>query len=119
MAGSVTIMSGLITDGTGNTKTIQQVISGAGNVIAIQDLTITAAGFTAVTAPQFATCAVVTPPASNLIGLTLKGVTADTGIPVQSNQAFVVTFANPSATNNTFGITAAAAIVGPISVSFF
>jgi hypothetical protein len=61
---------------------------------------------------------VITPPATNLVALTLKGITGDTGISLQTNQAALITFNSPSSPA-AFGLTAAAAISGVVELSFF
>lgn len=62
-----------------------------------------AVGFTAVVPPATATAALIIPPTANTNGITLKGVTGDTGIPISKTQPTVLTFVAGS----TFGLTVA------------
>lgn len=80
-------------------------------------LTLTAfSGFQAVAVPAGATGCVISPPAGNVVGLTLKGITGDTGIPMHLTNPQVLTFASGV---TTFGITSASLLGGPVLVEFF
>lgn len=80
-------------------------------------LTIPAfSAFTAVAIPAGATGCIITPPPSNLIALTLKGVTGDTGIGMHLTNPQILTFA---AGATTFGITPTGTLLGPVLVDFF
>ena len=85
---------------------------------AINDTTVVVAfnGFSAIPIPAGASGAIVTPPAANVVALTLKGVTGDTGIPMHLTNPTVLSFA---AGATTFGILAASLPAGPITVDFF
>lgn len=61
-------------------------------------------------------CAIV-PPASNTTGLTLKGVSGDTGIGIDPAGPTILNF--PVSTPASFVLTSAGAITGAVEVSFF
>lgn len=103
----------------------------AGNTINIGPLTINvpspapqingvnfASGtFVATSGPAGATLCLITPPSSNAVQLTLKGVTGDTGIPISASNPTLVSFFNTSI-SNTVGLTSAAAITGPVTLTW-
>lgn len=117
MAGTLNITSTTVT-GQSGTKIISVAITAANPVLSITEVAFASGTSVTVTSPIGATLAVIDPPSSNLIGLTLKGVSADTGIPLQTNQPAVITFATPSSAN-TFVLTSAAAVTtGNVEISF-
>lgn len=80
-------------------------------------LTIPAfSGFQAIAVPAGANGCVISPPASNAIALTLKGITGDTGIPLHLTNPQILNFASGV---TTFGITSASMLAGPVLVEFF
>lgn len=81
-------------------------------------ITFSTPSFISTTGPVGAFGVLIEPPSNNLIQLTLKGVTGDTGIPVSSNLPNLITFFNP-AVANTVGLAAAAAISGVVTLTFF
>jgi hypothetical protein len=116
MAGTLSIVSNSVTGQTGS-KIINGSIVAANAILAVQDIAFAGAGFVAITAPVGATLAYIEPPVGNLVALTLKGVTGDTGIAISPNQPFVLTFANPLAPP-AFGLTSGGAITGVVEVSY-
>ena len=133
MTGTVTIQSSTITGvysgggitgstGTASTKVIGPLtISALNPVIAVTDLAFASGTTTAVTPPNTATGVVITPPASNQIGLTICGATyaSASAIPISPNQPTVITFSNPSGQSANFNLTSAAAITGNVELSYF
>lgn len=117
MPATIVIQSTQVSTESGS-KTIGPLnITCANSIGAIQDLSFGSATFISVTPPPGSTSCTITPPVGNLVGLTLKGVTGDTGIPIQPNQPLVITFAN-TVTPANFGLTSAGAISGVVELSF-
>jgi hypothetical protein len=116
MAGTLSIVSNSVTGQTGS-KIINGSIVAANAILAVQDLTFGSATFVAITAPVGATLAYIEPPVGNLVALTLKGVTGDTGIAISPNQPFVLTFANPLSPP-AFGLASGGLIAGVVEVSY-
>jgi hypothetical protein len=67
-----------------------------------------ASGFNSVTVPATALGVVIVPPSGNASSITLKGVTGDTGIPINPNAPTMLSWT--AAQVGTVGITAGAAI---------
>lgn len=119
MAGSLTITSNTISNSAGDSLVIGPVlISAASPVLQITALTFTSGTFITTSGPVGATVCMISPPSSNLIQLTLKGVTGDTGIPISANQPTVIPFFN-TAIANSVGLTSANAISGVVTLTFF
>ena len=93
-------------------------ISSAFNSLAVNSLTFSGATFLSTVGPAGATGVLIEPPTGNLIQLTLKGVTGDTGIPISANAPTLIPFFNP-AVANTVGLTSAGAISGVVTLTFF
>lgn len=125
MAGTLTIGSSTITgqsgsNGVSSTKVIGPLTIQASNpIIQVQDVSFSSASFQNFTPPFGATAVVIVPPSNNLIGLTLKGVTGDTGIPLSTNFPTVISLAVPAGQSAAFGLTSAGAIVGVIELNYF
>ncbi len=86
--------------------------------VQINSLTFGSATFISTNSPAGSFGVLIQPPASNLIRLTLKGITGDTGIPLSPNLPTLIPFFDPTAAN-AVGLTSAGAIVGPTTLSFF
>lgn len=93
-------------------------ISSTFTSVQINSVVFGSATFISTSSPAGAVGCVIEPPASNLVGLTLKGITGDTGIPIASNQPTVISFFNP-AIANAVGLTSAAGITGVVTLTFF
>jgi hypothetical protein len=93
-------------------------ISSTFTSVQINSLTFGSGTFITTSSPAGSYGVVIEPPSSNLIQLTLKGITGDTGIPIASNQPTVVSFFNPT-NANAVGLTSAAQITGVVTLTFF
>lgn len=116
--GTVTIFSTPI-HGPSGTKTIGplQITLTLVSTDEVLNLVFASATSITVTQPPNATLAVINPPSGSLIGLTLKGVSGDTGVPIATNLPCLISF--PTTTGGaTFTLTSAAAIVGSVEVDF-
>lgn len=93
-------------------------ISSTFTSVQINSLTFGSGTFISTTGPAGAFGVLIEPPSGNLVQLTLKGITGDTGIPIASNAPTLIPFFNP-ATTNTIGLTSASAITGVVTLTFF
>lgn len=93
-------------------------ISSTFTSLQVNSLTFSSGTFISTTGPTGAFGVLIEPPTGNLIQLTLKGVTGDTGIPIGANLPSLIPFFNP-AVANIIGLTSAAAITGVVTLSFF
>lgn len=93
-------------------------ITSSFNSLAVNSLTFSGASFISTPSPIGAFGVLIEPPAGNLIQLTLKGITGDTGIPLASNLPTLIPFFNPAIANNV-GLTSAGAISGVVTLTFF
>lgn len=84
----------------------------------VNSLSFASAEFLSQAGPAGSYGVLIEPPAGNLVGLTLKGVTGDTGIAIATNLPTLIPFGTP-ASANTVGLTSAGAIVGVVSLTFF
>jgi hypothetical protein len=76
-----------------------------------------ASGANTITVPTWALFCLIQPASNNTVGLTLKGVTGDTGVPLSLTNPTLLSFAaTPPAT---IVLTAAAPFTTATSVSFF
>lgn len=87
-----------------------------GNIAPQLSLVNLASGFNSITVPSGAIGVIITPPTTNAVALTLKGVTGDTGISIPAAATSLVTFGT---TPSTIGITAASATTGNTQFIFF
>ncbi len=87
--------------------------------LAVESLTFGSATFISTTAPQGAYACLIEPPANNLVSLTLKGITGDTGIPISANLPCVIPFFDPTSTMNVIGLASAGIINGVVTLTFF
>jgi hypothetical protein len=95
---------------TGDGLTLNQAVSGSTNVAAAPPGTVTLAnGFTAITVPSGFTIngVMIVPPSGSVVTKTLKGVTGDTGIVLQTSAPSMI----PVQSSSSIGITANAAEV--------
>jgi hypothetical protein len=77
-----------------------------------------ASGFNQINIPAGTRYVLIVPPAGNLIALTFKGVTGDTGVPMDPINPMA--YPLPSGSGQSFGITAANNVTaGPVNVTFF
>ncbi len=86
--------------------------------VQINSLTFGSATFITTNSPAGSFGVLIEPPAGNLVALTLKGVTGDTGIPIATNLPTLLSFGTP-ASANAVGLTSGGAIVGVVTLSFF
>lgn len=84
----------------------------------VNSLTFSGASFISTTGPAGAFGVLIEPPAGNLVGLTLKGVTGDTGIGIGTNTPTLIPFTT-TASANVIGLTSAGAISGVVTLTFF
>lgn len=98
---------------TGNKNIVVPVIASSAAVGQITSINLNT-GANTITIPTGATAAVIYPPSTNIYSLTLKGVTGDTGIPINRTMWSVLSL-DPTAT--TFVLTAGGAISG-VEISF-
>lgn len=118
MTVSVTISSGTGTYQGGTFQIGPLTIASTFASLQVNSLTFSGASFISTTGPAGAFGCLIEPPSTNLIQLTLKGITGDTGIPIAANMPTLVTFFNP-AIANTVGLTSAGAISGVVTLTFF
>lgn len=118
MPGVVTIQSTLIQSASGQKTIGPLLVSAVNNVGQTLDIAFASATAVSITPPGFATGVVITPPTGNLVGLTLKGVSGDTGIGISPNLPILIAFANTT-TPAGFVLTSAGAIVGNVELSYF
>jgi hypothetical protein len=119
MAVSVTLNSntGTFQGGTFNLGPL--TIISAFTSLEILSLTFASATFISTTGPAGAYGVLVEPPSNNLVNLTLKGITGDTGLPTFTNTPQLLTFGTP-ANAQTVGITSAAQVTaGVVTLTFF
>lgn len=120
MAGSITVQSSSINfpPGTVSASLIEGpvVFSITTPAIQVNSLTFGSATFISTTGPTGATTCLVLPPTNNLIGLTLKGITGDTGIALNPAGPISAFLTFPSNTTPTVGLTSAAAINGTVTL---
>lgn len=69
--------------------------------------------------PANAQGCLISPPAGNLVSLTLKGVGADTGIGISPNQPTLLAFPVGESGASTVALTSSGAINGPVTLTFF
>lgn len=93
MAGTITISSSNITSPSGQKQIGPLLISAANPIGQISDIAVTGAAPTTVAVPSGASAAVITPPASNVIALLLKGVGGDTGVSLSGGQPSCISLA--------------------------
>jgi|SRR5271155_2202946 hypothetical protein len=84
----------------------------------VNSLTFGSATFITTSSPAGSYGVLIEPPSSNLIVLTLKGITGDTGIAIASNLPTLIPFAVP-ASANAIGLASANAIIGVVTLTFF
>lgn len=118
MAGSVVIQGFLTGTPSGSLNvgpfTLQ---ANSGNNLQIQSLTL-ASGANTITIPTWATGMLIIPNTSNAVGLTLKGVTGDTGVPLSlTNPTGPIEF--PATPPASIVLTAASLFVTITSIVFF
>ena len=115
MTVSVTISSNSGTYQGGSFNLGPLVVASQFASLQVDSLTFGSATFISTTGPAGAYGCLIEPPAGNLVGLTLKGVTGDTGIPIAAN---LITFQTPSSAN-VIGLTSAGAITGVVTLTWF
>lgn len=76
-----------------------------------------ASGANTVTVPSWAKVAIIIPNVSNLVGMTLKGVTGDTGVPISPTVPTELPW--PSSPPASFVITAASLFTTSLEVLFY
>lgn len=103
----------------GGTFQLVGVISSSYNTITVANLTFNSPGFQGTTIPANSQGVEITPPSTNLVGLTLKGVTGDTGIAIAPNQPTIIAFPTSEPGTNPIGITAAGVVTGTVTLTFF
>ena len=118
MTVSVTISSNSGTYQGGSFNLGPLVVASQFASLQVNSLTFGSATFISTTGPAGAYGCLIEPPAGNLVGLTLKGVTGDTGIPIAANQPQLITFQTPSSAN-VIGLTSAGAITGVVTLTWF
>jgi hypothetical protein len=119
MAVSVTINSGTGTFQGGTFNIGPLIIASAFASLQVNSITFASGTFVSTTGPAGAYGVLIEPPAANLIQLTLKGITGDTGIPISPNLPTLIPFFAP-ASANAVGLTSAAAIpTGVVTLTFF
>lgn len=120
MAGNITVTSSSITFPSGTTgATLVEgplVFSIPSPVIAVNSLTFSGASFISTTGPANATTCIVLPPNGNTIALTLKGITGDTGIPLNPAGPISAFLTFPANTTPVVGLTSGAAISGAVTL---
>lgn len=84
----------------------------------VNSLTFSGASFISTTGPSGAYGVLIEPPSNNQVSLTLKGVTGDTGIPLNPGMPTLLSFGNITSTTNV-GLTSGGAITGVVTLSFF
>ena len=85
----------------------------------VNSLTFGSGTFISTSSPAGAYGVLIEPPSNNLIQLTLKGITGDTGIPIAANLPTLLTFFAP-ASANAVGLTSSAAVTtGVVTLTFF
>lgn len=119
MTVAVTISSNTGSFQGGNFTLSPNIISSAFTSVQVNSLTFGSGTFISTTGPVGAYGVLIEPPSNNLIQLTLKGITGDTGIPIGTNVPTLIPFFNPAVTN-AIGLTSAAAITaGVVTLTFF
>ena len=118
MTVSVTISSNTGTYQGGSFTLGPLVIPSSFPSLQVNSLTFGSGTFISTTGPAGAYGVLIEPPAGNLVGLTLKGITGDTGIPIASNLPTLIPFGTPT-NQNTVGLTSANAITGVVTLTFF
>lgn len=117
MAGQLTI-GGLLTGlpmGSINLPPITISANAAGNLTSTS-ITL-ASGFNSITVPSWAVGCLIIPNVTNAVGMTLKGVTGDTGIPLDLTGPSLINF--PASPPATIGLTSAGAGATITDVVFF
>lgn len=109
MAASATItFNATVTGLPTGSKTVSIPVTAAAPIDASNIQTL-ASGFNVITPPTGTTMVCIIPPVGNVITITLKGVTGDTGIPLSlTNPTWLSLPASPG----TFGLTCGAQIIG-------
>lgn len=115
---TVTIQSNQGTFQGGNYQIASLSIPSTFTSLQVNSLTFGSGTFISTTGPVGAVGVIIDPPNSNLVQLTLKGITGDTGIPLTANLSAVIPFFNP-AVANTIGLTSASAISGVVTLTWF
>lgn len=118
MTVSVTINSNTGTFQGGTFQIGPLTIVSAFASMAANSLTFGSATFITTSSPAGAYAVLIEPPANNLVSLTLKGITGDTGIPIASNMPTLIPFFNPTIAN-AVGLTSGGAIAGVVTLTFF
>ncbi len=116
MAGYITVLSSQVTGQSGSKYVGSLTINAANQILQVDDFTFNSAQYIAITPPVLATIAVICPPSANLVSLTLKGVTGDTGIAISPFQASIITF--PAGSSSNFGLLSGGAITGVVEISY-
>jgi hypothetical protein len=115
---SVTISSNTGTYQGGSYTLGPLVIASQFTSLQVNSLTFTAAQYIATTGPVGAYGVLIEPPAANLVALTLKGITGDTGIGLATNLPCLLPLAVPSVAD-TIGLTSGGAILGVVTLTWF
>jgi hypothetical protein len=117
MAGAINVVGTLsgLPQGSVNVA-LPPIIPSSSNLYA-ETTVVLASGANTVTVPTWAVGCIITPPTSNTVALTLKGVTGDTGILIGLNAPLMLSF--PATPPTSFVITAASITTGDTSVAFF
>lgn len=117
MPGYVAV-SGLITGTPAGTVTVGPYTS-PGNTSALFESTtvVLASGTNTIAIPSYANGVIIMPPTSNLIGITIKGVGGDTGIPMSPSEPAMISF--PATPPASFVLSAASAMTLPTQVIFY
>jgi len=76
-----------------------------------------ASGANTINVPTWAAGAIITPPATNTVALTLKGISGDTGIAIGNTAPMMLSF--PASPPTSFVISAASLTTGLTTITFF
>lgn len=106
--------------GTFQAGTYQLVGTITSSFNSLQSYPVTFSGAVSVSVPIPSTAGGVwiQPPTGNTVGLTVKGLAGDTGIPIGTNEPCILSFP-PSGLGANIVITSAGTVTGPTTVVFF
>lgn len=116
MAGSVTISGTISTVPPGSAEIDATLTPTPSNLIEILNLVL-ASGANTIAVPTWATSVLIEPSSANVEGLTLKGVTGDTGIAISPTQPTLLSF--PVTTPANIVLTAAGLFITQTTITFF
>lgn len=113
-ASGVITIGGTISGEPTGSKSLNAQVTLANAVGASTDVVL-ASGPNTIAVPAGATCALIQPPAGNVVALTLKGITGDTGILIHKTNP---TFLSLDPGQASFVITAASLTTGATEINF-